>query len=119
MGRLQDRVAIVTGGARVSAAPPPGGWRRRGRQRTHRSTSTQGGAEGNVAAHPRGGGTAELLAGDVGKREDIRAMVARAVARWGRLDILVNNAYGSRGSGAGGGAVEVTEEAWDEGWPCW
>lgn len=32
---------------------------------------------------------------DVGIREDVEAMVSRAVEQWGRLDILVNNAWGS------------------------
>ena len=39
-------------------------------------------------------------------------MMHKAVDLWGRLDILVNNAF-EAGSAGMGGAVEVTEDAWD------
>ena len=50
----------------------------------------------------------------MGKHEDIRNMVQAAVDHWGRLDIVVNNAY-SPAHGSGGSALDVTEEAWDVG----
>ncbi|MFC8537002.1 SDR family NAD(P)-dependent oxidoreductase [Streptomyces sp. NPDC057249] len=47
-----------------------------------------------VAAEIRaGGGTAEALACDVADRAAIEAAVAHAVAAFGGLDVLVNNAY--------------------------
>ncbi|MCA9832156.1 MAG: SDR family oxidoreductase [Dehalococcoidia bacterium] len=55
------------------------------------------------------GGTAEAFAADVTRSEDCRAMVARAVERWGRLDILDNN-VGISGPGT---VVDVEEEDWD------
>lgn len=55
------------------------------------------------------GGTAESLAGDVTRDADCRAMVATAMERWGRLDILDNN-VGISGPGT---VVDVDEEAWD------
>ena len=51
---------------------------------------------------------------DVGVHADVKATVDKAVELWGRLDIMVNNAY-SPGPGARGSAVDVTEEAWDRG----
>jgi NAD(P)-dependent dehydrogenase (short-subunit alcohol dehydrogenase family) len=42
-------------------------------------------------------------------------MVDAAVERWGKLTILVNNAYNPIGGGDGGSAVEVAEEAWTAG----
>jgi NAD(P)-dependent dehydrogenase (short-subunit alcohol dehydrogenase family) len=39
-------------------------------------------------------------------------MVRRAVGLWGRLDVLVNNAFDASSAGTGG-ALEVTEDAWD------
>jgi NAD(P)-dependent dehydrogenase (short-subunit alcohol dehydrogenase family) len=42
-------------------------------------------------------------------------MVRQAVERWGRLDILVNNAYGPLDDAGRGGALEVEEAAWDQG----
>jgi NADP-dependent 3-hydroxy acid dehydrogenase YdfG len=45
------------------------------------------------------GGEALAMALDVGEREQVDAFVAAAVARYGRLDVLVNNAgYGVRGT---------------------
>jgi NAD(P)-dependent dehydrogenase (short-subunit alcohol dehydrogenase family) len=54
-------------------------------------------------------GVAEVFTGDVSSAADCRAMVERAVSRWGRLDILDNN-VGIEGSGS---VVSVTEEEWD------
>ena len=60
------------------------------------------------------GGKATYMAGDVAQNEVARAMVEKAVADFGRLDILVQNAYGG-GADRAGSAVEVTEKAFDEG----
>lgn len=52
-----------------------------------------------VAAIRGEGGVAEAFAADVTDEEQCRAMVALAVERWGRLDVLDNNVgIGSRGS---------------------
>ncbi|MFF9566751.1 SDR family NAD(P)-dependent oxidoreductase [Streptomyces sp. NPDC014685] len=50
-------------------------------------------AERTAAAIRETGGTAEALPCDVGDRASVEAAVAHAVARFGRLDVLVNNAY--------------------------
>lgn len=55
------------------------------------------------------GGTADVFAADVTRADDCRAMVERAVAAWGRLDILDNNV----GIGGPGSVVSVSEEQWD------
>ena len=55
------------------------------------------------------GGEAASLTVDVAKEEDVKRMVREAVERWGRLDILYNNA----GIGVGGPVTQVTEEEWD------
>ena len=55
------------------------------------------------------GGEAAVCVADVTKTDDCRAMVADAVKRWGRLDILDNNV----GIGGRGTVVEVTEEDWE------
>ncbi len=68
----------------------------------------------NVEGIRQAGGTAEAIRTDVAIHEDVRAMVERAVTLWGRLDILVNNAY-SPGNGHAGSAEEVSAQQWDEG----
>lgn len=55
------------------------------------------------------GGEAEIFVADVSKADDCRAMVERAVSRWGRLDILDNNV----GIGCPGSVVIVEEKDWD------
>lgn len=71
-------------------------------------------AQANAARIRDAGNTAEAFAADVGSHDDIAAMVSRAVELWGRLDILVNNAY-SPTDGVDGDAVTVSEQAWDSG----
>ena len=56
------------------------------------------------------GGEHAMVTGDVSEPAQCRAIVAAAVARWGRLDILVNNVGIS---GPPGNAVEVDPDAWD------
>jgi NAD(P)-dependent dehydrogenase (short-subunit alcohol dehydrogenase family) len=55
------------------------------------------------------GGECTICAGDITRAEDVERMVALAIQRYGRLDILLNNA----GAGAPGTVVNVTDEAWD------
>jgi NAD(P)-dependent dehydrogenase (short-subunit alcohol dehydrogenase family) len=56
------------------------------------------------------GGTAEVFAFDVGDNAQCVKLVQDVVARFGRLDILINNAVGF---GGGGPLMNVTPEAWD------
>ena len=66
-------------------------------------------AEETLAMIRDEGGEAEVFAADVTRAEDCRAMVERAVSRWGKLDILNNNV----GIGMGGSVVQVEEDDWD------
>ena len=111
MQRLLDRVAIVTGGAQGIGGA------------TARRLAEEGArvlivdvdadvARRNCEVIQASGGVAEALESDVGTEAGVRGMVDRAVGLWGKLDIVVNNAY----AGVGGpkvDAVRVTEEAWD------
>jgi 3-oxoacyl-[acyl-carrier protein] reductase len=54
-------------------------------------------AESTVAEIEAAGGTALGFELDVGDPEAVQAMVARVVAAWGRVDVLVANAGGGRG----------------------
>jgi 3-oxoacyl-[acyl-carrier protein] reductase len=56
-----------------------------------------GGVEALVADITAGGGTAHSALGDVAVETDAQRMVAEAVDRFGRLDVLVNNAAAPQG----------------------
>lgn len=51
-----------------------------------------GDAETTSAEIQRLGGEALAVYGDVGKKEDAKRLVQSAIDRWGRIDIIVNNA---------------------------
>jgi NAD(P)-dependent dehydrogenase (short-subunit alcohol dehydrogenase family) len=55
------------------------------------------------------GGAAFAGQADVARGEDVRAMIAATVERFGGLDILFNNA----GISPAGSVTEITEEEWD------
>lgn len=65
-------------------------------------------AERTVAMAKEAGGEAAAYACDVTKEADCAAMVADAVKRWGRLDILDNNV----GIGSQGPITKVTPAEW-------
>jgi NAD(P)-dependent dehydrogenase (short-subunit alcohol dehydrogenase family) len=111
--RLEKKVAIVTGAGSRAAGIGNGRaaailFAREGAKVLivdNKATA----AEETLAAIKEEGGEAEVFTGDVTSAADCRAMVERAVSRWGRLDILDNN-VGIEGPAS---VVSVTEEDWD------
>jgi len=112
--RLQDQVAIVTGGAQGIGGATARRLAEEG-ARVLIADIDQEAAAANVATIHAAGGTAAFLRADVSNPDDIRAMVDEAVRRFGKLTILVNNAYSARPAGTRGSALEVSDEAWDFG----
>ena len=113
MTKFAGKVAIVTGGAagiggatsRLLAA---------GGANVLIADVNMTEAQANADSIRGAGGTAEVLYTDVGKHEHIAAMVQAAIDNWGRLDIVVNNAF-SPTDESDGDALTVTETAWDAG----
>lgn len=114
MGRFEGKVAIVTGGAQGIGGATARRLAEDG-ARVLIADVDDSAAAANVARIASEGGTAIALRTDVSDSAQIKAMVERAVTEWGRLDFLVNNAYGSVGINVAGSALEVSEEAWDKG----
>jgi NAD(P)-dependent dehydrogenase (short-subunit alcohol dehydrogenase family) len=127
MGRLDGKIAMVTGaggehglgraiarrfadegadlvltdviptGLRVSSSTPPGGWR---------------GLDVVAEEIGKQGRRVMTAIADVRSAEQMDAVVARAIAAFGRIDVLVNNA-GAPGSLDRTPVVELSDESWD------
>lgn len=113
--RLAGKVAIITGGG--SSGPGLGNGRAacilfaREAAKVLVVDRRVESAQETVATIAAEGGEAVAFAADVTRDADCAAMVAEAVGRWGKLDVLVNNV------GVGGRAasvVEVSEHEWDQ-----
>ncbi len=111
--RLKGKAAIVTGGAQGIG----GGTARRlaaeGAQVLIVDTDAER-AAANVERITGTGGAAAHMIGDVSKEETAKEMVAEVMSCFGRLDILVQNAFGISSDAFGGGAVEMQPQAWRE-----
>ena len=68
-------------------------------------------ATATAAAIAAAGGEADAVEADVARGEDCARMVAAAEQRWGRLDVLFNNAGISHIDD--GDAMQTDEEVWD------
>lgn len=88
---LKNKVGLVTGASSGIGRAVALAWAREGAQVVVSDVNIAGGEE--TAALIRGqGGDALFVAANVGKPEDGEALVAQALARYGRLDIACNNA---------------------------
>lgn len=112
MKSLQDRVAIVTGGAMGIGGATARRLAEEGARVLIADVNPET-AQNNAERIRRAGGLAETTVADMAQTADIQAMVERAVSLWGRLDILVNNAWGGRG--AAGSALTLDESDWHYG----
>jgi len=91
-GRLAGKVALITGAGRGFGRAIALAFVREGTRVAANYLSSQAGAEAVVAEAGRLGAEAVALRGDVAREDDVRALVAATLERFGRLDVLVNNA---------------------------
>ncbi|MBZ9937234.1 SDR family oxidoreductase [Mesorhizobium sp. BR1-1-16] len=108
MKDLQDKVAIVTGGGGGIGAASASAMAARGASvvvaDVHHAS-----AEHCASAIRAAGGEALAVAADVARKGEVDAMVGAAIQRFGRLDILFNNA----GIQYDKAMEDTSEEEWD------
>ncbi len=92
MQNLEEAVCIVTGSATGIGAASAVELARRGARVVVNCTKSEAEAEATAAACRDAGGAAIVVRADVARDEDCRALAAAALAEWGRIDVLVNNA---------------------------
>lgn len=104
--RLDGKVCLVTGGSRGIGAAIVRAFAREGAIAIPTWCTQRAEAE-KVAAEC---GAAEPIELDVRSRASVRAAMQRVAGRYGRIDVLVNNA----GVNRTGDFDQITEEMWDE-----
>jgi NAD(P)-dependent dehydrogenase (short-subunit alcohol dehydrogenase family) len=91
-GRLQDKVAIITGGDSGIGRAVSIAFAREGARVVVSYLNEHEDARETEKLVKQEGGEILLVAGDVGKEELCRALVEKTIRKFGRLDIVVNNA---------------------------
>jgi 3-oxoacyl-[acyl-carrier protein] reductase len=91
MSDLTGKVAVVTGASKGIGAAIAKTLAAHGAAVVVNYVSSKEGADRVVEAITARGGKAVAIRGDVSKAADAKAIIETAVAKYGRLDILVNN----------------------------
>ncbi len=109
MGRLDGKVAVITGAASGIGRASAVRFATEGAAVVVADLNPKGGEE-TVAECKRAGGRAVFQRVDVTNEADVKSAVDRAVAEFGKLDVIFNNAGLA---GAVGKIEETTAENWD------
>ena len=92
MGQLSGKVAIVTGAAVGMGRAIAVAYGREGARVVVNYARSEAEAEATAAQTRAAGGEAITIRADVSQDAQVRAMVAQTIERFGRIDVLVNNA---------------------------
>ncbi|HEY9664307.1 MAG TPA: 3-oxoacyl-ACP reductase family protein, partial [Allocoleopsis sp.] len=90
--RLRDRVALVTGASRGIGKAIALALAAEGAKVVVNYASSSAAADAVVAEIAAMGGEAIALQADVGKADQVDALFNAVMEKWGRVDVLVNNA---------------------------
>lgn len=90
--RLKSRVCLITGASSGIGAATARAFASEGAALALTGRDPDRGRDVVAACHARGAGDVFFIPGDVTRPEDVAAVVAATVARYGRIDVLFNNA---------------------------
>jgi NAD(P)-dependent dehydrogenase (short-subunit alcohol dehydrogenase family) len=107
MARLDGKVAIVTGSALGIGQATVAALAREGARVTVSDINDAAG-EATTASIVKAGGQAFFQHADVGSSDDIERLVEETVRRYGKLDVMVNNA----GAAIPGSVTDISEDNW-------
>lgn len=110
---LTDRVAIVTGGGTGIGRATSVALAKRGAKVAVVYSRSEADAEETVRSIAEEGGQAIAVRANVASDEDVRRMAARVAERFGRIDLLVNNASVTRHIPLPD-LEAATDDVWDE-----
>jgi meso-butanediol dehydrogenase / (S,S)-butanediol dehydrogenase / diacetyl reductase len=109
MGRVEGKVVVVTGAAQGMGRAIAHTCVKEGAKVVFADMNDAGAREAAEAAVQAFSGEAIGMALDVRSRDQTAAVVAEAASRWGRLDVMFNNAGVNRPQKF----LETTKENWD------
>ncbi len=107
---LKDQVVLITGASSGIGRATAEAMVREGARVAVNYLKNRAGAEAVVGAIEKSGREAILIRADVTSAADVQAMVDAVRKRWGRIDVLVNNAGDLL---ARRSLVDMTEDYWD------
>ncbi len=110
--RLRDKVCIITGAGGGMGRVAARMFCEQGARVVAADVSSAAGEETVALARQSGAGEAVFVRADVSREEDCANLVRRAVERFGRLDVLYNNA--GIMPEADHSVVDTPVEAWDQ-----
>lgn len=110
--KLQGKVAVVTGGGTGMGRAICELFAKEGARVIVNYSASEEAAEQTAAGIRDAGGEAVAVRADVAQDADARGLIHEAEARWGRLDVLVNNAGWSKRT-PHHLLDELTDEIWD------
>jgi len=109
MNRVKDKVAIVTGASLGIGHQTAVRLAQEGAKIAITDVNDTAGAE-TVKEIEKNGGNAAYWHLDVSKEADVKRVMSEIAAKWGKIDVLVNNAGIA---GANKPTDELTEQEWD------
>ncbi len=110
---LKNRVGLVTGASRGVGAAIAKAMAREGASVVVNYFQSKSKAESLVAEITESGGKAIALRADVTEEVEVKAMVETAVKKFGRLDIVVNNALPKYAFNPSANYVSIETVAWE------